>query len=301
LELEAFTSFNVAEKGPLFPILFVTVACGAISGFHSLVSAGTTAKQLNRESDAKPIAYGSMLIEGLLAIIALITAASIVMGSSEIAGSYTAFMKGGGGPIAVFSHGIGNFVTHLGIEATVGQTFAALAISAFALTTLDTATRLARFMFQEFFEEKGPLSMLSSNRYIGTIVTVIAACALCMTGTKDTLWKLFGAGNQLLASLTLLAVTVWLAKMGKKNNFVKIPMILMFCVSLSALCIIVYKNITAAPVDRSIPRIVVSVLLLGVGICLPINAWQSLRGKVQPVASRPPGDRPKPPAPQCGC
>jgi carbon starvation protein len=321
LEFEAFTSFNVAGKGPLFPILFVMVACGAISGFHSLVSAGTTAKQLNKETDARPIAYGSMLIEGLLAIIALITAATIAMGSVGVAGSYSSFMaEGGGGPIAVFSHGIGSFVTHLGIKASVGQTFAALAISAFALTTLDTATRLARFMFQEFFEgnrPKTPVSpnryvstvpilasvtgVLSSNRYVGTIITVIAAGTLSLTGTKGTLWPLFGAGNQLLASLTLLAVTVWLAKIGKKNNFVKIPMILMFCVSLSALCIMVHKNVTAAAENRSIPLIVISILLLGVGICLPINAWQSLRGKVQPVASRPPGDGPQPPAPQCGC
>jgi carbon starvation protein len=158
-----------------------------------------------------------------------------------------------------------------------------LAISAFALTTLDTATRLARFMFQELFDEKGPLSLLSTNRYIGTIVTVVAAGILSLTGTRNALWPLFGAGNQLLASLTLLAITVWLAKMGKKNNFVKIPMVLMFCVSLSALCIMVYKNITVTAEDRSIPLIVISVLLLGVGVCLPINAWQSLRGKTQPT------------------
>jgi len=131
----AFTAFNVEGKGFLFPILFVTVACGAISGFHSLVSAGTTAKQINKETDARPIAYGSMLIEGLLGVMALITATTILQSD------YGKIM-GEGGPIAVFSSGIGSFISHLGIPEKAGVTFAALAISAFAVTTLDTATRL---------------------------------------------------------------------------------------------------------------------------------------------------------------
>ncbi len=142
-ELPAVTSFNV-DGQLLFPILFVTVACGAISGFHSLVSSGTTAKQLDNENDAKLIGYGGMLIEGVLALIALITAAYVTQDRlGELLEA---------GPINVFSHGVGTFISAIGIvDFTVAQTFAALALSAFALTSLDTATRLSRFIFQEFF------------------------------------------------------------------------------------------------------------------------------------------------------
>jgi carbon starvation protein len=283
IELPALTAFNVPGSGYLFPILFVTVACGAISGFHSLVSAGTTAKQLNRETDAKPVAFGSMLIEGLLAVIALITAATMAQAS------YGELMApGGGGAIAVFSRGIGSFVTHLGIPERAGTTFAALAISAFALTTLDTATRLGRFMFQEFFEsdtQGAPDTMrsrlLSGNRYAGTLATIAAAGFLAFTGTRDKLWPLFGSANQLLASLTLLAVTVWLTKLGKSTTFVKIPMIFMFCVTLTALGMLAYKNIA----DRNIPLIVVSLLLLGVAVTLVGKAVQSLRQIAPPIGA----------------
>jgi len=270
IDSPAFTAFNVEGKGFLFPILFVTVACGAISGFHSLVSAGTTAKQLNKETNARPIAYGSMLIEGLLAVIALITAATILQGKySELMGPE------GGGPIAVFSAGIGSFVSHLGISEKAGVTFAALAISAFALTTLDTATRLGRFMFQEFFEGMGKQTLLASNRYIGTLATIALAMVLTFTGTRAVLWPLFGSANQLLASLTLLAITVWLAKSGKSNRFVKYPMYFMFCVTLTALCFLARKNYVASP--RNYPMIILSIILLVVAVILVIKAIQSLR------------------------
>jgi len=262
----AFTTFNVEGKGLLFPILFVTVACGAISGFHSLVSAGTTAKQLNKETDAKPIGYGSMLIEGLLAVIALITATTILKSD------YTSLM-GEGGPIAVFSSGIGSFISHIGVPEKMGVTFAALAISAFALTTLDTATRLGRFMFEEFFEGIGPQAILSKNRYVGTLATIAVAMLFTFTGTRAALWPLFGSANQLLASLTLLAITVWLTKLGKRTEFVRYPMYFMFCVTLTALGFMVYNNICAG----NITLIVISVLLLGVAVTLVGKAAGSLK------------------------
>lgn len=268
IETQAFTAFRIEGKGYLFPILFVTVACGAISGFHSLVSAGTTAKQLNRETDARPIAYGSMLIEGLLGMIALVTAITIV------GTRYKEFMApGGGGPIGVFSSGIGGFVSKLGVPEKAGVTFAALAISAFALTTLDTATRLGRFMFQEFFEGMGKQNLLSKNRYIGTVATIGLASFFTFSGTQGRLWPLFGSANQLLASLTLLAVTVWLSKLGKKSGFVRYPMYFMFCVAITALCFMVYDNAR----DKNIPLVVVSLILLGVAVTLVANALTSLR------------------------
>jgi len=270
ISFPAFTAFHPADSGYLFPILFVTVACGAISGFHSLVSAGTTAKQLNKEADAKVIGYGSMLIEGLLAVIALITAVTILQ--SDYAQRVT---KGGGGPIGIFSAGIGGFVSHLGVPEKAGATFAALAISAFALTTLDTATRLGRFMFQEFFEGMPMQSVLSKNRYVGTLVTIGVAAFLTFTRTQGALWPLFGAANQLLASLTLLAITVWLAKSGKDNRFLKYPMYFMFCVTLTALGLMVYNNFTSEP--RNLTLVIFSLILLAVAVTLVANAVKSLR------------------------
>jgi len=279
IESPALTAFNVEGIGYMFPILFVTVACGAISGFHSLVSAGTTARQLNKETDAKPVAYGSMMIEGLLAVMALITAVTIAKGRyGELMGPE------GGGPIAVFSGGIGSFVAHLHIPEKAGTTFAALAISAFALTTLDTATRLGRFMFQEFFEGTGKKTVLSTNRYIGTLATIVVAALLAFTGTRDTLWPLFGSANQLLASLTLLAITVWLAKLGKKTTFVTIPMVFMFCVTVTALCILLYKNIRG----ENVPMIVMSLILLGVAVTLIVKAVTSLKQTARPAQTATP-------------
>lgn len=263
----AFTSFHT-DLGYLFPILFVTVACGAISGFHSLVSAGTSAKQLNRETDAKPVGYGSMLIEAVLAVVALITAITILKGD------YTKLITAeGGGPIGIFSAGVGGFISKLGISVSVATTFAALAISAFALTTLDTATRLGRFAFQEFFENKEKQSILSKNRYIGTLVTVVVAMLLTFSGTSNTLWPLFGSANQLLASIALLAITVWLAELRKKNNFVKFPMYFMFLVTLTALGFLIQKNIAT----QNIPLIILSIILFGVAIVLVVEANKGLK------------------------
>lgn len=263
----AITQFKT-NLGYLFPILFVTVACGAISGFHSLVSSGTTSKQLNSEPDARVIGYGSMLIEGLLAVVALITAVTILRGD------YTRLItKEGGGPIGIFSQGVGGFISSLGIPLEVGVTFAALAISAFALTTLDTATRLGRFVFQEFFEKENKPSALSRNRYIGTLITVLFAGLLALSGTSDTLWPMFGSANQLLAAIALLAVTVWLAELKKKKNFVKLPMYFMFCVTLTALGFLIHKNF----VTRNITLFLIAVLLFVVAVFLVLQAGKSLR------------------------
>ena len=267
IKFPAITQFHT-DLGYLFPILFVTVACGAISGFHSLVSSGTTARQLSKESDAKPVTYGNMLIEAILAVVALITAITILKGDY-----HRLITQEGGGPIGIFSSGVGVFISHLGIPLNAAVTFAALAISAFALTTLDTATRLARFAFQEFFENKERSNVLSKNRYVGTFITVAFAMLLTFSGTSNVLWPMFGSANQLLASIALLAVTVWLAELGKKNGFVKYPMYFMFCVTLTALGFLIYQNIVA----KNIPLIFLSIILFGVAIVLILEATKSLR------------------------
>jgi len=268
LVFPAVTTFNTSV-GPLFPMLFVTVACGAISGFHALVSSGTTAKQLSRERDALPVGYGAMLIEGLLAVLALITATMLIRSDY-----LSALAREGGGPIGIFSRGIGGFMAALGLPLEGAVTFSALAISAFALTSLDTATRLGRFIFQEFVGRSEAVRFKAiNNRYIGTLVTVGGAALFAFSGTGDTLWPLFGASNQLLAALALLAVTVWLSQSKTQTGFLRLPMILMFCVTLAALGSLVYRNVLASNWVLS----AMGLLLLAVAIVLAVQGGKALR------------------------
>ena len=266
-ELQSFTSFHTSS-GYLFPVLFVTVACGAISGFHSLVASGTTSKQLNKETDAKMIGYGGMLIESFLAVIALITAAMITKGqASELLAN--------GGPVNVFANGIGNLTANLGIPFTVGMNFAALAVSAFAMTTLDTATRLARFIFQEYFTDAADVESGDSifgNMYVATLITVVFAAALTFSGGWSTLWPIFGSANQLLAALALLSLSVWLANNGKKNFYTVIPMIFMFAVTLTALVFLIVQNLSGG----SIVLAVLGVLLFVLAIVLVKQSYKHL-------------------------
>lgn len=265
LQLEPFVGFNV-DKTPLFPMLFVTVACGAISGFHSLVGSGTTSKQLDKESDAKLIGYGGMLIECVVAIVAIITAGYISHG--ELTN-----LLSGGGPVNVFSHGVGNFMASFGIPLATGTSFAALAVSAFAMTSLDTSTRLGRFVFQEFFEDfqkedkKSPLT----NRYVATLITVVLAGILAFKGW-DAIWPLFGAANQLLAALALMTLAVWMGNLGKNKKMFTIPMVFMFAVTLSALVLLIKNNI----VSGQVILVVFGILLFILAIVLLVEAIKNL-------------------------
>ena len=237
-QLAPITAFNV--KGSyLFPMLFVTVACGSISGFHSLVGSGTTSKQIDNEKDVKFIGYGAMLIEGVLAVVALTTAA--YLSTTDL----TTLLKGG--PVNVFSTGVGTFMAKFGIPFELGKSFVALAVSAFALTSLDTATRLGRFIFQEFFtDEKKPKDKqpIMTNMFISTAITVIIGGYLA-SGGYAKIWPIFGSANQLLAGLSLLAIAVWLKKTGKKYSMMMIPMIFMVAVTLAALVLLMRTNVIA--------------------------------------------------------
>jgi carbon starvation protein len=269
VQLPAFTSFET-NLGYLFPILFVTVACGAISGFHSIVASGTTSKQLSSEGHIKVVGYGGMLLEGLLATIALTTVAYLLLSD------YQALLKevGWGG---VFSKGIGNFLSRLGIPLEVGVGFGGLVLSAFALTTLDTATRLCRFLFVELTEkEEGKAAAIVTfvtNRYVAGIIVVGLAVWLALSGGWKTLWPLFGSANQLMASLALLAGTVWLFRMGRDNRFVLYPMIFMLAVTLTALVFMFLKTVAAA----NILQAVICVLLFILAIVLVYLAVTTLR------------------------
>lgn len=260
IQMDGFVGFNVGGQY-LFPVLFVTVACGAISGFHSLVGSGTSSKQLYKESDAKKIGYGAMLIEGLLAIVALITVAYI---SNKQFGS----LLGNGGPVNVFSEGIANFMASFGIPFVIGKTFTSLAISAFALTSLDTATRLGRFIFQEFFDTNGldnkgatkanPLS----NMYVSTTITVVCSGLLAVMG-YEKIWPIFGSANQLLAAIALMAIAIWLANSNKSFKEFIIPIIFMFIVTIVSLCFNIKANIGV-----NYALVIIAVLLLVLALIL---------------------------------
>ncbi|MGL5754254.1 MAG: carbon starvation CstA family protein [Paraclostridium sp.] len=260
IQMEGFVGFNVNGQY-LFPVLFVTVACGAISGFHSLVGSGTSSKQLYKESDAKKIGYGAMLIEGLLAIVALITVAYI---STKQFGS----LLGNGGPVNVFSEGIANFMMSFGIPFTVGKTFTSLAISAFALTSLDTATRLGRFIFQEFFDTNGLDSKKSTkknpltNMYASTTITVICSGLLAVMG-YEKIWPIFGSANQLLAAIALMAIAIWLANSKKSFKEFIIPIVFMFIVTIVSLCFNIKANIGVNPI-----LVIIAILLLILALIL---------------------------------
>lgn len=270
LNIPAFSSFSLEKVGYLFPALFVTVACGAISGFHSIVGSGTTAKQLNKETDGRIVGYGGMLIEGLLAVLSLISVASLV--NKEFIDILVTK-----GPVAAFSLGVAKFINAiplLNISIPLAQTFTALAVSAFALTSLDTATRLARFMFQEFFESRTTESkpLLIKNRFVSTGITVAFGIALTFSGQTMSIWPVFGSANQLLAALALLALTVWVANLKKGFLFVLIPMIFMFAVTLTALGMLAYQNFLINNYTLS----VISILLFSLSVMLGIKAYEVL-------------------------
>lgn len=267
IQLPAFTGFNVNGTF-LFPMLFVTVACGAISGFHSLVGSGTTSKQIDNEADAKVIGYGGMLIECVLAVIAIITAAYITNDKfAELAAA--------GGPVNVFSDGIGNFMTSFGIPFTVGKSFVALAVSAFALTSLDTATRLGRFIFQEYFEDNTKEQQsIFANRYVSTTITVVLGGWMAL-GSYNAIWPVFGSANQLLAALALIAIAVWLKNTGKNYSMFVIPMCFMFVVTVVALILLIQTNLAKA----NYVLVVFPILLLVLAFILAGYAYQVLTKK----------------------
>ncbi|MBQ8590571.1 MAG: carbon starvation protein A, partial [Firmicutes bacterium] len=217
---------------PVFPVLFTTIACGAISGFHSLVGSGTTSKQLDKEKDAKPIAYGGMLIECVLAIMTLIAVAH----AYSFAGTDLAFS----GATQIFGGGIASMIDpSRGTVYSILYTLLVLTYSTFCLTSLDTATRMGRFMFQELFLDgtKGETPQnvtgykkVLANPIVATLITVVLGVGLGMNGYAK-IWALFGSANQLLAALALLAIAAWLANIGRKSFMCWVPMFFMLAVT----------------------------------------------------------------------
>jgi len=265
LQYPAFNAWSDPQLGALFPILFITVACGACSGFHATVASGTTSKQLNKESDAKMIGYGAMLIEGIVAVVSLATVAMLAKGDALL----------GKAPLVIYGTGMGKFLSIFGIPQKLGFSFGLLALSTFILTTLDTATRLGRYIFEEFFELKS-----IGWRYLSTLVTLILPTIFVLITLKDpagnpipawkAIWPVFGATNQLLAGLVLLVVAIWLKKIGKKSGFVLVPMVFMNVMTVWALILLLNQYRLSAVG-------IIAGVLLSLALVLIVEAYRAVR------------------------
>jgi len=236
VQFPAYIAWNVEGLGPLFPIVFITVACGACSGFHSLVASGTSSKQLDKECHARTVGYGAMLVEGLVAVMALATVMMLAPGD-PLAGKP---------PLTVYGTGISRFAAVIGIPEKLGFSFGLLALSTFILTTLDTATRLGRYIFEEFFQLRpGPA------RYAATLATLALPTVFALITLKDAqgqpipawkaIWPVFGATNQLLAGLTFVVLAVWLRRTARKTGFIWAPLAFMTAATLYALVLLIQQ------------------------------------------------------------
>jgi len=247
------------NSGPVFPMLFVTIACGAISGFHSLVSSGTTCKQIANETHACKIGYGGMLTEGIVAVLVLICVGA-AMSQTELT---DILMKGG--PISAFGEGYGRLTFF--VLGDYGEAFAILALNTFILTTLDSATRIARYLTMDLFKLK--------NKYLATLIVVIAAGSLALTGHWTLIWPAFGTSNQLIAGLALLVASCWLMRRGRRSLMTLIPAILMLIVTTCAFVYQIYQSLTVLSADDAPDYFIAAVS--GVLIVLSLIVfWESL-------------------------
>lgn len=230
MNLPAYTGFKNAKMGDMFPILFVTVACGAVSGFHSLVSSGTSSKTVSNEKDMLKVGYGAMVLESLLAVLAL-----CVAGAAAAADGTAAT----GTPFQIFSAGVAGFLEMFGIPVYVAQCFMTMCVSALALTSLDSVARIGRMSFQELFsaddmEHAEGWRKLLCNKYFSTVVTLACGFILTKIGYSN-IWPLFGSANQLLSALVLITLCVFLKVTGRENKTLFPPLIIMLCVTFTAL------------------------------------------------------------------
>jgi len=254
VELPAYTGWKgINGNSNLFPTLFITVACGAVSGFHSLIGSGTTSKQLDSEKDAKVIGYGAMIIESALAIISII-AIGVVFKETNIGGGEKFLISA---PPTIFAGGIATMIaTMTGGAADFANpvynttyTLLTLAVSVFALTSLDSGTRLSRYMFAELFipdgktrDELTGARKFFSNPFVSTLIMVVIGCGMGFMSLSQ-IWGVFGAANQLLAGIAMLAVAAWLGNIGKNNKMFFVPMIFMLCATLTSLTMTIIGKI----------------------------------------------------------
>lgn len=278
--LEAFTGFNV-DGQYLFPILFVTIACGAVSGFHSLVSSGTASKQIKNEKNMLPVSFGAMLMESMLAVIALIAVASFAKGEAASQGLTT--------QPQIFAGAIANFLSAVGLPHSLVYTLITLAVSAFALTSLDSVARVGRLSFQEFFidEDVNDDNMslflkIVTNKYFATILTLVLAYLLAKVGYAE-IWPLFGSANQLLSVLALVACAVFLKKTKRQGVMLWVPMVFMMAVTFTALGMTIVKLsksfVTTGLSLGNTMQLIFASLLLVLGIIVAIQGVKKLMEK----------------------
>lgn len=225
ITLPAFSSFTI-KIGPIWPIMFVTIACGAISGWHSLVSSSGTARQLEYETDARPVGGGVMFVEMMLALFALITAGAVFASSSEYA---SAIAKG---PARVFAAGVGKFLNAIGLPLNIGTTYGSVMMIFLAVTILQLVIRFMRIATSELLSDVSPIF---KNAHVGTFIASILGLVLVFTGWWQYLWVLFGGANQLMASLALMLITAWLMSEGKNYTWALLPMVFMLITTIAAL------------------------------------------------------------------
>ena len=275
--LQAFTSFNV-DGQYMFPILFVTIACGAVSGFHSLVSSGTASKQIKNEKNMLPVSFGAMLMESMLAVIALIAVASFAKGEAAAQGLTT--------QPQIFAGAIANFLSVIGLPHSLVFTLINLAVSAFALTSLDSVARVGRLSFQEFFLDEGvteenmtPFQKVVTNKYFATIITLVLSFLLAKVGYAE-IWPLFGSANQLLSVLALVACAVFLKKTKRQGWMLWVHMFFMMAVTFTALGMTIYKLggaflSTGLTLGNTL-QLIFAILLLILGVIVAVQGVKKL-------------------------
>jgi carbon starvation protein len=265
----AFLGF-VSDKGmPLFPLLFVTIACGACSGFHGIVCSGTTSKQIAREPDCRLVGYGGMLLEGVVAVLALATVMILSRGEPLASAS----------PDRIYAEGLSRFVAHLGIPIQYARSFALLAFATFIYDTLDVATRLARQIFEELTGWRGTAGRIASTAASLAIPLVCVSWKVSDASGRvipawKIFWTVFGTSNQLLAALTLMVLAVWFKREGRNWRYVAVPMVFMMAVTFVSLGLLVAPLFTGGPKD---PSGVVAALLLAIGALLVAQTARSVR------------------------
>jgi len=271
-DFPAFTGWTVTGLGPLWPILFVTIACGAISGWHSLVSSSGTARQIEKESDALPVGGGAMWMEMVLAVIALLTATAATGGWDAYKEVYAS------GKFGVFAVGLANFLSHIGIPTSFGQPYGMVFLTIMGLTICYLVVRFMRVASAELLGGAVPAL---KNIHVGAIVALILSLIVIWTGVWQTIWVLFGGANQMMASLALLIITIWLMSQGKKYTWTFWPFIFMYVTTIGALVYTAFwKALPAAlagtKVTGNIIAVVVAVVLIVCALILGYDGMQAL-------------------------
>ena len=276
MQLNAFNGFNVNGSG-LFPTLFVTIACGAVSGFHSLVSSGTSSKTVSNEKDMPMIGYGAMVVESLLGIVALVVVGAVAVGGTKPEGT----------PFAIFSSGVAGFLEKLGVPVQVATVFMTMCVSALALTSLDSVARIGRMSFQELFygestdpKQMTPAQRVLTNKYFATVITLFFGYLLTLGGYSNV-WPLFGSANQLLAAMVLIALAVFLKTTGRTGWTLYIPMFVMLAVTFTALVqktIALAANIAAHNATFLVDglQLIVALLLMILGVLVAYSCLKKL-------------------------